>query len=318
MTRDEGRCKVQTVLLAAKTVMSIISIATTQFFIYFMDTQSQSLVDKMALFDVIDVEEHHQCVTEALLAIVRHPDLVNQPNAAGWTSLQVVISVWVREADRLVLVPALLRAGADAQIPAQKGRVTPVHEAARLGYLEIFQLLLDNDPTSAELVTTKGKKPLHYACESESRNMDFIALLVDQQVDLHALTVDGNNCLHYCGAVQWHEAFTFLEAQDVDGHVRNHQGYTAYGKLYADDIRRSTALLRRHRHQVLSQIDGVRVLQLKPVGSEQEFLDEMTEQRPEEWQRDHLVFSEAFRSFRAEAAERSRQSAAQPQFQTER
>ena len=50
---------------------------------------------------------------------------------------------------------------------------------------------------------------------------------------------------------------------------------------------------------VLSPIDAIRALQLKPNGSEQELLDEMTEQRREEWEQQHIVFAEAFRSFYA-------------------
>ena len=282
----------------------------------------KSHIKPMSLLAVFDVEEEFQSVADALLAIDRHPDLVNEQNASGWTPLRLVTSVWSLEA-ALVLVPALLQAGADASIPARKGRITPVHAAAQTSKLQILRLFLANDPATAELVTSMGLRPLHYACEIQ--NLDMVTLLVEQHVDIHALTVEGNNCLHYCGAVQWQQGFEFLEAQGVDGHARNQRGWTALGKLYRDDIQAAAGLLRQQRHQVLTQIDAVRVLQLKPNGSEQELLDEMTEQRREDWQREHVVFAEAFRSFRAASSGRSPQHAqpqeqlpAQPQLQTER
>ncbi len=85
---------------------------------------------------------------------------------------------------------------------------------------------------------------------------------------MHALTLEGNNCLHYCGAVQWRQGFEFLEVQGVDGHARNKRGWIALGKLNRDHIQAAAGLLRQQRHQVLTQIDAVRVLQLKPIGSE--------------------------------------------------
>jgi hypothetical protein len=155
--------------------------------------------------------------------------------------------------------------------------------------------------------------------------MDIVIFLVDQRVDIHTLTHDGNNCLHYCGAVSWRQGFDFLESQGVDGHVRNQRGWTAWGKLYSDEIQTALELLRQQQQLVLSPIDAIRVLQLKPNGSEQEFLDEMTEQRREEWERQHIVFAEVFRSFRAGNSGRSpqprpqhaRPEQADPEFQRE-
>jgi hypothetical protein len=47
----------------------------------------------MSLFAVFDVEEEFQSVADALLAIDRHSDLVNEQNASGWTPLRLVTSV---------------------------------------------------------------------------------------------------------------------------------------------------------------------------------------------------------------------------------
>jgi hypothetical protein len=273
-------------------------------------------------FSVFDVETAAQSVSDALSAIQRHPELINGQNESGWTALRLVTSVWGLE-DALVLVPALLQAGAICIIPAHKGRVAPVHAAAREGKLQILRLFLANDPSSAELATSEGLRPIHYACEY--RHMDIVTFLVDQRVDVHALTRDGNNCLHYCGAVSWTQGFDFMDSQGVDGHVRNERGWTAWGKLYSDEIQAAVGLLRQQRQHVLSPIDAIRVLQLKPNGSEQELLDEMTEQRREEWEQQHIVFAEAFRSFRAGNSGRSPQprpqhagpAQADPEFQTE-
>jgi len=247
-------------------------------------------------FSVFDVETAAQSVSDALSAIQRHPELINGQNESGWTALRLVTSVWGLE-DALVLVPALLQARASATIPAHKGRIAPVHAAAREGKLQILRLFLANDPSSADLATSEGLRPIHYACGY--RHMDIVTFLVDQRVDVHARTHDGNNCLHYCGAVSWTQGFDFMDSQGVDGHVRNERGWTAWGKLYSDEIQAAVGLLRQQRQHVLSPIDAIRVLQLKPNGSEQELLDEMTEQRREEWEKQHIVFAEAFRSFHA-------------------
>ena len=277
-------------------------------------------------FSVFDVETAAQSVSNALSAIQRaaaaHPELINGQNESGWTALRLVTSVWSLE-DALVLVPALLQARASATIPAHKGLIAPVHAAAREGKLQILRLFLANEPSSAELATSQGLRPIHYACEH--RHMDIVTFLVDQRVDVHARTSDGNNCLHYCGAVSWRQGFDFMDSQGVDGHVRNDRGWTAWGKLYSDEIEAAAGLLRRQRQHVLSAIDAIRVLQLKPNGSEQELLDEMTEQRREEWEQQHIVFAEAFRSFRAGHSGRSpqprpqpaRPGQADPEFQTE-
>ena len=273
-------------------------------------------------FSVFDVETAAQSVSNALSAIKRHPELINVQNVSGWTALRLVTSVWSLE-DALVLVPALLQAGARSSIAAHKGLIAPVHAAAREGKLQILRLFLANDPSSAELATSEGLRPIHYACEY--RHMDIVTFLVDQRVDIHARTHDGNNCLHYCGALSWKQGFDFMDSQGVDGHVRNERGWTAWGKLYRDEIQAAAGLLRQQRQHVLSPIDAIRVLQLKPNGSEQELLDEMTEQRREEWEQQHIVFAEAFRSFRAGNSGRSPQprpqhagpAQADPEFQTE-
>jgi hypothetical protein len=273
-------------------------------------------------FSVFDVETAAQSVSDALSAIQRHPELINVQNGSGWTALRLVTSVWSLE-DALVLVPALLQAGARSSIAAHKGDIAPVHAAAREGKLQILRLFLANDRTCAELATSEGLRPIHYACGY--RHMDIVTFLVDQRVDVHARTHDGNNCLHYCGALSWKQGFDFMDLQGVDGHVRNDRGFTAWGKLYRDEIQAAAGLLRQQRQHVLSPIDAIRVLQLKPNGSEQELLDEMTEQRREEWEQQHIVFAEAFRSFRAGNSGRSPQprpqhagpEQADPEFRTE-
>lgn len=270
-------------------------------------------------FSVFDVAPAAQSVSNASSAIQRHPELINVQNESGWTALRLVTSVWSVD-DALVLVPALLQAGASASIPARKGLIAPVHAASREGKLQILRHFLANDPASAELATSEGLRPIHYACEY--RHMDIVTFLVDQRVDIHARTHDGNNCLHYCGALSWKQGFDFIESQGVDGHVRNERGWTAWGKLYSNEIQAAVGLLKQQRQLVLSPIDAIRVLQLKPNGSEQELLDEMTEQRREEWEQQHIVFAEAFRSFRAGNSGRSpqprpQQARSDPQFQTE-
>ena len=183
-------------------------------------------------FSVFDVETAAQSVSNALSAIQRHPELINVQNVSGWTALRLVTSVWSVH-DALILVPALLRAGASASIPAHKGLIAPVHAAAREGKLQILRLFLANDRTCAELATSEGLRPIHYACEY--RHMDIVTFLVDQRVDIHTLTHAGNNCLHYCRASSSRQLLISLIRKDSTSRSQSTRSGCVGGKLYSDE-----------------------------------------------------------------------------------
>ena len=56
-----------------------------------------------------------------------------------------------------------------------------------------------------------------------------LRLLVEElQVDVNSLTMDGNNCLHYAGAVKWEEGFELLVNNHANLLVQNAKGVKSF------------------------------------------------------------------------------------------
>ncbi|KAH3765280.1 hypothetical protein Pelo_2804 [Pelomyxa schiedti] len=222
------------------------------------------------------IDPPYRCTVAYIIdTITANPAYVNVPNAYGWTPLRCAVSLW-SEDDALHLVTALLRCGADARMASTKGLLNPVHEAARKGRLELIKAFAAHDPTLLETEAGGGLRALHYAVESKSRNMALLKFLVEiANVNVQALTVDNNSCLHYAGAVGWADAFSYLENRGVQANTLNSNGWTAYGKLHASDVRLDVKKLDTVGGRSLTQLSALTIMALVPVGTEETFLDEL-------------------------------------------
>ena len=64
---------------------------------------------------------------------------------------------------------------------------------------------------------------------SNNTIVEMLRLLVEEfHVDVNSLTMDGNNCLHYAGAVMWLEGFDFLVNNHANLLVQNSKGVKSF------------------------------------------------------------------------------------------
>lgn len=223
---------------------------------------------------------------------------INEVNAAGWCALRLVLSV--PKSGTLTtpdLVRALLKQNAYSKIPAAKGHIYPIHEAIRLHknnrdlgqYFEVAKLLFENDPTCLDLVTAAGLNAIHYA--AETLDLEMLHWVYTNMQDKQALTNDSNSALHYAGACQFLDGFVALVAEGFDPFVANRLGFSALDKLLNSWPRA------RHAFEFADQslaaygrFNAIAMGFFRITHEEaQELLDEVTEQRQNDWPPDALI-----------------------------
>lgn len=148
----------------------------------------------------------------------------------------------------------LLTRGADAKIPDWNGR-TPLHVAARSGWIEAMQLLLqagvDIEAKDCKLCTplhvashfqkirillqnkanpgskdVNGATPLHYACKNFYTD-EGIKMLAKANADVNAVDNSGSTAMHWAAAVGYAETVSVLLNMGADPNVLNLDGESA-------------------------------------------------------------------------------------------
>ena len=103
--------------------------------------------------------------------------------------------------DRAEISKILLQRGADPLI-RNDNHLTPLHSAARRGYIELCSLLLKDPRVQASFLNHGNPPPLHMACLSGSREM--CELFLKSGVDITSKYSTGFTALHIA-AIKGHE-----------------------------------------------------------------------------------------------------------------
>lgn len=133
-------------------------------------------------------------------------------------------------ADRLSVVQYLLAQGADVNAADEDG-MTPLHEAARAGCLDVVRYLVEEQGVDAKTGSGLGRTAMSYAAGGGGGNhLDTLRYLVEEQgLDAKAEDSRGNTALH--SAVYNLNVVRYLvEEQGVDVDATNHEGLTPLHK----------------------------------------------------------------------------------------
>jgi len=178
-----------------------------------------------------------------------------------------------------------------------------IHQAARKGYLENVQAILNHSP---DLITAKGgqsegKTPIIYAVEST--NTDLIKYLLQRTQNVNFTTNKGNTALHYAAVLFDDESLDINTVHDNWRLLLKH-GAECFSipntRKYQTPLEKlpfyrplwemlNKAWESKLDLAVLSDSQLIKLI-LNPAHID-DWLDEMME-RPEYWSKDHLAFRE--------------------------
>ena len=85
--------------------------------------------------------------------------------------------------DNKIDIVRVLLSHSPTQIPT--GESGALHEASRMGHLDMVNLLLENN-FDVNLLGRRSATPLHAACSSDSPNPDIVQVLLDHGADVAA------------------------------------------------------------------------------------------------------------------------------------
>jgi len=111
-------------------------------------------------------------------------------------SLETPLFEALKAPEPLKMLDYLLKAGADADMPNDAGRI-PLHAAAESGGADVIRRLLE-DTGNPNRPDAKGYQPLHVACEKNT--VDAVQAVLFERVAVFSSVNDGDTCLHLAAA----------------------------------------------------------------------------------------------------------------------
>eukprot|EP00808_Paulinella_micropora_P012196 g54109.t1 len=257
---------------------------------------------------VLGLAAETKSLDEFRACLAEHRSSVNVQNKNGWTPLRCVIEARDDLHVSKVIAYDLLSAKADPFIGCRKGRLLPVHGAARNPQKSsvFLPLLIGKFPELAEAKTRMGLRPLHYA--AEARDLPAVKWLVEHvRVDVDAVTNDGNTALHYAGAVSRDEqvsiqrfnklpVWDYLVEHGASLEVRNHNGFSPIGKLFGPHIGRLQREAKEKKLNLETSSDSIVLHELLNYDEDtaEDVLNMMHEERPESWEPVPWILKELF------------------------
>ncbi|MDR0411720.1 MAG: ankyrin repeat domain-containing protein, partial [Treponema sp.] len=157
-----------------------------------------------------------------LTEVIRTESSIKKTSAEGKNLLDIALShpeslLYMQSAEQLILkgaysgdplfaylAPAVRTSNYNIRIA---DGITPLHFAARQGYLGLIQFLIDRD-ADVNLKTASGSTALHEA--AMSGNMNALRILIENGADINAQDAKGNSVMHIAIPFASHQAILSL------------------------------------------------------------------------------------------------------------
>ncbi|KAI9910132.1 hypothetical protein PsorP6_010110 [Peronosclerospora sorghi] len=121
---------------------------------------------------------------------------------------------------------------------------TPVHAAAREGYIDDLRTILLGDPTQVTALDKYGLTPLHWACDRGEAGAARLLLHHGANVDAIEERMFKRRLLHFSVLSSSEATVRELLAYDADVLAGDYRGWAPiHGAAYSGDIGTLTALL---------------------------------------------------------------------------
>ena len=103
---------------------------------------------------------------------------------------------------------------------------TALHEAARRGYSELLQILVNNHG-NINTLNSKGGSILHFCCYGENETLETVKIVVKAGADLNQQDYHGNTPILICCSTGRLDILTYLVDNGADATITDNYGRNA-------------------------------------------------------------------------------------------